>query len=52
MKRVKWLALLGVSGLVLSVGTCASDLGTSLLSTLLNALPDLISSLSSGTTSA
>ncbi len=40
--KAKWIAVLLSGGMLLSLGSCASDLGYYLMDTLIAYLPDLI----------
>ena len=50
MKVAKWVAVVSASGLLLSFGSCAVDLGYYVLNTLGDYMPDILDALTSTTT--
>lgn len=50
MKTGKWMAIVLTSGLLLSVGSCASDLGYYLIDALADYLPDLLEAMTDTST--
>lgn len=50
MRTGKWVAVMLTSGLLLSLGSCATDLGYYLIDALADYLPDLLDALGTTTT--
>lgn len=50
MRTRKWIVAFVISGLLLSFGSCASDLGYYLIDTLADSLPDILESMTNTTT--